>query len=316
MLDSARLFSSQMSTGANSLRKTLTSREAARLLGVSEASVKRWADGGLLPTVKTAGGHRRFRPEDVAVFRRERLHTTGRPSARASAETQQARGAALRAGAKREETAGLMYDVLVGGHAEEAAAILVSLHLEGVGVAALADEVLCPAMRRVGDLWHQGELSVAQEHVATRAALEAVQALRASAHTHAAHGRRAVCCAAEEDFHELPVQVAALVLETRGWEVFNLGTSTPFYALAEAIERFAPRLVCVASTILEGLDRAAREYADVRKAAARVGAGLALGGAGFAEEGVRRRFPAELYAEDFRQLERFAVSLTEEGEAG
>lgn len=305
-----------MSTRANSIRKTLTSKEAARLLGVSEASVKRWADGGLLPTVKTAGGHRRFRPEDVAVFRRERLHRTGRPSARASAETSPAPGGAPRDPAKRGETAALMYDVLFGGHAEEAAAILVSLHMEGAGVAALADEVLCPAMRRVGDLWHQGELSVAQEHVATRAALEALQALRASLHPHAAHGRRAVCCAAEEDFHELPVQVAALVLEALGWEVVNLGTSTPFYALAEATERFAPRLVCVASTILEGLDRAAREYGEVRRAAARFGSSLVIGGAGFAEEGVRRRFPAELYADNFRRLEQFAVSLAEEGEAG
>lgn len=304
-----------MVTRANSLRKTLTSKEAARLLGVSEASVKRWADGGLLATVKTAGGHRRFRPEDVAVFRRERLNKTGRPSARAQLETRQSHGASLRGSAKLEETAGLMYEVLLGGHAEEAAAILVSLHLEGVGVSALADEVLCPAMRRVGDLWHQGELSVAQEHVATRAALEALQALRASLHPHAAHGRRAVCCAAEEDFHELPVQLAALVLEARGWEVVSLGTSTPFYALAEAVGRFEPRLVCVAATILEGLDRAAREYGEARKAAARSGASLVLGGAGFAAEDVRRRFPAELHAEDFGQLEEFAASLAEEGEA-
>jgi methanogenic corrinoid protein MtbC1 len=144
------------------------------------------------------------------------------------------------------------------------------------------------------------------------AALEALQALRASLHTHKAHGRRAVCCAVEGDFHELPAQVAALALEARGWEAFNLGTSTPFYALAEAVERFEPRLVCVASTILEGLDRAAREYADVRKAAARVGASLVLGGAGFAEGDVRRRFPAELHAKDFRQLEKFAASLSDE----
>ena len=58
-------------------RKTLTSKEAARLLGVSEASVKRWADGGLLPSAKTAGGHRRFRPEDVATFRRAKLSPAG-----------------------------------------------------------------------------------------------------------------------------------------------------------------------------------------------------------------------------------------------
>lgn len=299
-----------MGTRANELSRKLTSKEAARLLGVSEASVKRWADGGLLPTVKTAGGHRRFRPEDVAVFRRKNLHEAGRPAVREPLKTRRASSAFLRGAAKRRETAGLLYESLVEGHAEEAASILVSLHLEGAGVALLADEILCPAMRRVGDIWHQGELSVAQEHVATRAALEALQALRASLHAREAHGRRAVCCATEDDFHELPVQVAALTLEAQGWEVVNLGTSTPFYALAEAIERFAPRLVCVASTVLEGLDRAAREYGEARKAAARFGAGVALGGAGFAGEDVRRRFPAELYAEGFRQLEEFAVSLS------
>ena len=50
--------------------KRLTSAEVANLLGVSEASVKRWSDSGVLSKEKTAGGHRRFRPEDVAVFRR------------------------------------------------------------------------------------------------------------------------------------------------------------------------------------------------------------------------------------------------------
>jgi excisionase family DNA binding protein len=304
-----------MGTRANDLSRKLTSKEAARLLGVSEASVKRWADSGLLPTVKTAGGHRRFRPEDVAVFRRRNLHETGRSSARTSVSATQAAVAPLRDPVKHKETASLLYDVLVAGHAEEAAAILVSLHLDGVGVALLADELLCPAMRRVGDLWHQGELSVAQEHVATRVALEALQALRSSLHAREAHGRRAVCCAAEDDFHELPVQVAALTLEANGWEVVNLGTSTPFYALAEAIGRFTPHIVCVASTILEGLDRAAREYADARRVAARSGARMVLGGAGFAGEDVRRRFPAELYAEDFRQLEEFAVSLSEEAQS-
>src|ERR1051325_8674833 len=54
--------------------RRLTSKEAARVLGVSEASVKRWADSGLLPMEKTAGGHRRFRPEDVAVVRRAGLN--------------------------------------------------------------------------------------------------------------------------------------------------------------------------------------------------------------------------------------------------
>ena len=49
----------------------ITTRAAASLLGVGTTSVKRWADEGTLPCVKTAGGHRRFRRSDVmALLRR------------------------------------------------------------------------------------------------------------------------------------------------------------------------------------------------------------------------------------------------------
>lgn len=44
---------------------TLTSGEAARLLGVNVDTVQRWADTRKLPCLRTPGGFRKFRPEDV-----------------------------------------------------------------------------------------------------------------------------------------------------------------------------------------------------------------------------------------------------------
>lgn len=46
----------------------LTTREVAELMGVGPTSVKRWADTGLLPCVRTAGGHRRFNRSEVDRF--------------------------------------------------------------------------------------------------------------------------------------------------------------------------------------------------------------------------------------------------------
>ena len=120
---------------------------------------------------------------------------------------------------------------------------------------------------------------------------------------------RALCCSVEDDFHELPLRLAGLTLEACGLDVFNLGASTPFSALAEAVHRFRPELVCVSATVLLRLDRAAYEYAGFHKAARRAGTAVVLGGAGFREEGVRRRLPADLHAESFRQLEEFVETL-------
>ena len=53
--------------------RMMKATEVADYLGVSHRSVIRWADDGILPLAfRTPGGHRRFRPEDVAAFKADR----------------------------------------------------------------------------------------------------------------------------------------------------------------------------------------------------------------------------------------------------
>lgn len=307
--------------------KNLTSKEAARLLGASEASVKRWADGGLLPSEKTAGGHRRFRPEDIARFKRESRRGSNAGATRRAARSD-AGGAAdaltsprvsedagdgrafeTLSGASVEESAASLFAALARGSAEEASALLVKSYLDGHTLAFIFDELFAASMRRIGDLWHRGDLTVAEEHLATRAALRALQTLDAVVDEPVPNELLAVCCGAEDDFHELPLRCTELILKHEGWEVLSLGPNTPFYALAEMVRRLHPRLVCVASTILGDLDRAVREFRELRATATRVGASVVLGGAGFSDAAVRLRLPADLYADNFQQLLDFARSL-------
>ncbi|MBX3086680.1 MAG: helix-turn-helix domain-containing protein [Anaerolineae bacterium] len=65
--------------------------EAARLLGVHPATVRSWADRGLLPSQRTAGGHRRFRRLDLEQWL-EGQHTV--PSTEAQLLVQSAVGRA------------------------------------------------------------------------------------------------------------------------------------------------------------------------------------------------------------------------------
>src|SRR5258708_7101151 len=54
----------------------LSTRQVATLLGVGEATVKRWADAGEIDCFRTPGGHRKFRLRDVTAFVQKRQYET------------------------------------------------------------------------------------------------------------------------------------------------------------------------------------------------------------------------------------------------
>jgi len=51
----------------------ITTREAARLLGVGLSTVQGWVEAGILPAWKTAGGHRRIPVASIDELRRKQL---------------------------------------------------------------------------------------------------------------------------------------------------------------------------------------------------------------------------------------------------
>jgi excisionase family DNA binding protein len=289
--------------------KFLTTRQLARLWLVSEATVKRWADTGQLKSARTAGGHRRFPLSEVLRFQAERGLGAGAGGVSVAGA---ARGAMHAPGGAQpavpfdvERTAGLFFDAIARGLAGEASALLLEAHMHGVAVEVVFDEVVAPALRRVGDAWHADVMSVADEHLATSTAARAVETLAGATRRAGAHIGEAVCCAAEGEMHTVAILCLQAALEAAGWEARNLGGHTPFFALAEYVARHRPALVCVSSTMQWELEHNARDYAQLAQAALACGARVVLGGEGFRDAAVRARFNADLHAGSITELAEF-----------
>src|SRR5678816_3361055 len=203
----------------------LTTRDVARLLLVSEATVKRWADDGLLLPKKTAGGHRRFSIQSVARFRREQgiAPAAQSPTKRVTKKVVPGRLPSV-------ESFG---DLLLSENEAEATAQLIDAYLQNHGLGTLFDTTITNAMHRVGDLWFTGTITIADEHLATRVMLSALQKLRGIVVPGQATGLKAVCCGIEGDLHELPIHLAEIILESEGWNVSNLGPNTPLFTLRD-----------------------------------------------------------------------------------
>ncbi len=60
--------------------RLLTVSQAAARLGISQDTVRRWADQGLLKTVKLPSGYRRFEPAEIERKRREMGFAEEEPS--------------------------------------------------------------------------------------------------------------------------------------------------------------------------------------------------------------------------------------------
>jgi excisionase family DNA binding protein len=61
------------------MNEQVSPKQLARAIQVSESSVKRWCDQGVISTVRTAGGHRRIPVADVLRFLRDNRYDVVRP---------------------------------------------------------------------------------------------------------------------------------------------------------------------------------------------------------------------------------------------
>ena len=283
--------------------KSLTTKEVARLCHVSDATVKRWEEAGHLKSERTQGGHRRFRAEEIARFQREQGIGLKQAHGDKSALIANSRHP------KKNHSTCALFQSLVVGREEEAVNILINEYLNEEPLAKVFDDLVCPAMRHIGELWFTGELSVAQEHLATRSVINALHKLRNVLPVSDITGEIAMCCALEGDLHEIPTHLVQLIFENEGFEVVNFGPNTPLYSFTEEVGCYAPNVICISGTMLTDIERLARDYKEFRERISKLKIPIILGGRAFNDERIRARFPAELYAQNFDETAEFAREI-------
>jgi MerR family transcriptional regulator, light-induced transcriptional regulator len=131
----------------------------------------------------------------------------------------------------------------------------------GVPVPDLYLTVLGPALREVGHRWAIGELNVAEEHYATQIARSILDGLSRRLPRAERDGRLAVVTGTPGEQHELGARMVADFLEGDGWEVLNLGASTPAADLARLADAEQPDVVALSTATPAGLPGAAEAVA-------------------------------------------------------
>ena len=140
-------------------------------------------------------------------------------------------------------------EALVLGESAPAWAVIEQALGRGLSRAEIYLEVLAQSQIRLGELWHEGSINVAQEHLATTITMEVMDHLRQGIAPRTGLGVRAVVTPVEGDQHYLGARMIADFLAMDGWEVDFLGGGTPGKDLAEFVRQRKADLVALSSTL-------------------------------------------------------------------
>jgi excisionase family DNA binding protein len=222
-------------------------REAAAVLGVHYQTAYGWVRQGTLPARKSGRGYEVLDSDVAALAERRAEGTAPRRSVQ------------VRDWAAQSDR---LHDALVSGR-ETLARQEFSRLAAGAAMIDLCERVIAPALRRIGEEWAAGKVSVAVEHRASSICEQLI-----AAHTGQRPGRPrgiAVTAAAPGERHALPALMAAACLREDRWLVHYLSVNLPVPEVTGLAADVGADLL-VLSAVTPQAQRAARRAA--REAAA------------------------------------------------
>lgn len=258
----------------------------ARRLGVAPATLRDWERRyGIGPGGRSPGGHRRYRPADIArIEHMRRLVLDGIPpseAARAALAAESAPATEPAAQASRTEPdlaawgAGGRSLPLPGQLPQARGLARAALALDGPAIAGLLDRALdssgvvltwerlaVPVLIAVGERAATSGTCIDVEHLLSTQLLAALAA-RVGRLAEPLNARTVLLACADDEEHSLPLYALAAALAERDVRTTMLGARTPPPALADAISRIGPAAAFVWSQTaatgdpakLEGLAR-------------------------------------------------------------
>ena len=228
-----------------------------RLSGIPAATFRAWERRyGFPKPWRMPAGQRLYSEQDVAAIRwlheqTERGLTISRAVALVLEELASAeqRPANARTGRPAADLVADLTGALLAVDQVRAEAVLAEAFAL-YPVEAVALEVMQPLLVEVGERWHSGELSVADEHYVTNFLLRKLFTLL-NAYDSGHRGGLIVTACAPGEWHEVGVLIVSLFLARRGYRVLYLGPNLPLDSLTRELPRLRPDLVCLSAATRE-----------------------------------------------------------------
>ncbi|MBU6385231.1 MAG: helix-turn-helix domain-containing protein [Pirellula sp.] len=308
------------------LESSFSPKQVAQALQVSESSVKRWCDRGVIRTDRTLGGHRRIPLEHLMEF----LESTNRrivdPSAiglsdrRQLEDQRQIQRDAIAELSSRADRVGEDPSIanapflqsqferaLLAGDEAQCRKVISSWYAIHGNMASVADDLMAPTFRVIGQMWECGRADVYQERRGCEICIRLIHELRRLISDPFNEAPLAMGGTSEGDNYQVANQLIEIIFREAGWRTISLGSGVPFTSMASAIQKYRPKVFWLSVSHIDSdddfLDRFQRFSEELPQ-----GTMLVVGGRCLSDS-LRKKMQFSAYCDSMRQLSNLARTL-------
>jgi methanogenic corrinoid protein MtbC1 len=194
------------------------------------------------------------------------------------------------------------------GRTVDAIGLIKDAAAKGKPVGRLLLDVLVPAQKETGQLWHAGDISVAEERLVSETTRQLLTILADRYSIEQRTGRTMLAASVSGNAHDMAIRVIAALFQLDGWRCLLLGADVPRDEIADAARDFQVPLVLLNATLSTQLKELENTIARIRSVAPE--AKILIGGLALqSSPDLWKKFDADAFALDAESALQVGESL-------
>lgn len=261
--------------------KYLNSKEVASVMGVNVSTIKRWTDSGKLDCYQTVGGHRKFLLSHLKNFLKQKINQNLRVNIIQY----------LNKGDKElvqridridyKYLRDYLFQLSLQQGIDSIHDVINSLLIKGEPQHRIYDELILNVLNRIGDLWSNNKLSIADEHTMT----ETIRNVMYRIHSEISKNnvkipKKVICMTLTNDEHEIPLVMIQSILDEINIPSTNLGPNIPVPEIESKIQAVNPTHLIISSNYVLDTDTFNSEISQLIQFCHKKDIEILIGGSG------------------------------------
>ena len=261
--------------------KYLNSKEVASIMGVNVSTIKRWTDSGKLDCYQTIGGHRKFLLSHLKNFLKEKINQKLKVNIIQYLNKGEKELVQRIDRIDYKYLRDYLFQLSLQQSVDSIHDVINSLLIKGEPQYRIYDELILNVLNRIGDLWSNNKLSIADEHTMT----ETIRNVMYRIHSEISKNnvkipKKVICMTLTNDEHEIPLVMIQSILDEINIPSTNLGPNIPVPEIESKIQVVNPTHLIISSNYVLDTDTFNSEISQLLQICHKKDIEILIGGSG------------------------------------